>query len=269
MSETTGRSRNIARIMLFAGVAIIAVLTATILLHSHRETPAVALGTIPFTDGESWSYKWTQGGQPVGTLTTTITAGTVSGKPVWVFTNETRTGADPAAAPVKVTRVTADAATQLPLSTSATIEAPDGHYEINITYSAKEASYAAKTPKGDQSGAAQLAGATYDNDQAPMLIRALPLAEGYKARLTCLQSLNVVVYTAAVKVEGQEELVVGNEKVSCWRVSFTVNGGAQTFWYATTPDHRLIRIGGGANGTFELQSSTVAAGGQMARMPAQ
>jgi hypothetical protein len=99
-----------------------------------------------------------------------------------------------------------------------------------------------------------------------MLIRALPLAEGYSTKFTFLQSRSILSIRASVKVEGQESLTISGETIPCWRVAMTASNTKITYWYATSPDHRLIRIDG-PSGIFELQPGTGTASAPAAILP--
>lgn len=260
MAEDGMVRRRAARILLAIGsVALVATVTAAA-LAAHRAAPALQLGAIPYRDGETWQYRWLQDNRQVGWLTISVASVAWGGSPAWVFKTETRTGSDPTVTPVDVTQVYADAANLQALRTEAALAGPDGHYEIRLDYAPRRVTYAAQTPKGPQSGTQPLPGPAYDNDQLLMLLRALPLAPDYAAKLLCVQPRTVAVYRLTVKVDGQESVTVAGESITCWRVTLTVNGRAQTAWYAVSPDHRLIRLQG-PTGVFELQQPTDCEGG--------
>lgn len=264
MADNVNARRRASRILLVIGVVALIVTIAAAGLAARRAPPPLQLGTIPYRDGEAWQYRWLQGDRQVGWLTITVASGAWNARPAWVFTSEVRTGSDPTAEPVDVTRVYADATTLQAIHTETALAGQDGHYNIILDYSPRRVTYAAQTPRGPQSGSQALPGPTYDNDQLVMLLRALPLAQGYTAKLVCLQPRTVAIYRLTLKVEGQEEATVAGEKISCWRVSLTVNGRAQTAWYAVSPDHRMVRLEG-PTGVFELQSPYVVPGTGTAR----
>jgi len=249
-----------SRILLAIGVVALVATIVAAALAARRAPPALQVGAIPYRDGETWQYRWFRDDRQIGWLTITVASGAWDSRPAWVFTNETRMGSDPTAAPVDVTKVYADAATLQTIRTEATLAGPDGHYDISLDYAPRRVTYAAQTPKGPEGGAQPLPGATYDNDQLVMLLRALPLAPGYTSKLLCLQPRTVALYRLTLKVEGQEGVTVAGESITCWRVSLSVNGRAQTAWYAVSPDHRMIRLQG-PTGVFELQQPAGCEGG--------
>lgn len=252
------RGSNRSRILLIIGLLTIAALVFTMVVRSRRPTPALKLGQVPFADGETWQYRIIQAGSVVGRLTLTMRAGNADGGATWVFDSEVRFGDDPTVAPTQVVTVVADAATLVPISTLTKLDLPDGHYDIDVSYAARQATFSAATPRGPQSGVQPLPGATYDNDQLLMLIRALPLAKGYSTKLVCLQTRNIATYAVTVKVDGQEEIQLGDQRVTCWRVTFGIPNGMQTAWYDTAPSHRLILLDAGAGGVFELETESFA-----------
>jgi hypothetical protein len=227
-----------------------------------KEAPqALVLGPLPYQAAESWEYLQTVNGQPAARLTTTVKKGTGAEADAWIF--ETTVAAEGAGgqAGSESSTVWANAVTLRPVRTEIKGSSPAvGDYTIALSYSGSEAvsslktivSFSATTPKGPQSGSLTPDGILYDNDQILMLVRALPLADGYRANLQGLQGRNVKAYQVELQVVGTDDVKLEDETVHCFKVRLSSPDGAQFLWYACDADHRLVKVETPA-GTMLLQ----------------
>lgn len=223
--------------------------------------PALGLGPLPYQADESWEYLQTAGGQPAARLTMTVKKGTCAGAEAWIFGTTVAAEAVGEQGGSESSTVWANTSTLRPVRTEIKGSSPTvGDYTVALSYSGSEApsslktivSFSATTPKGPQSGSLTPDGVLYDNDQILMLVRALPLAEGYRATLQGLQGRSVRAYQIELQVIGTDDVKLENETVHCFKVRLSSPDGAQFLWYACAADRRLVKVETPA-GTMLLQ----------------
>lgn len=245
---------DLAKRMLRSGLAALLLLTvaASAGCGGKKEAPqALALGPLPYQADESWEYLQTAGGQPAARLTMTVKKGTCAGAEAWLFGTSVAAEGAGGQAGSESSTVWANASTLRPVRTEIKGSAPTvGDYTIALSYSGSEApsslktivSYSATTAKGPQSGSLTPDGILYDNDQILMLIRALPLTEGYRANLQGLQGRNVRAYQIELQVIGTDDVKLEDETAHCFKLRLSSPDGAQFLWYACDTDRRLVKV---------------------------
>lgn len=85
-----------------------------------------------------------------------------------------------------------------------------------------------------------LAGAVYDSNVWDLVISALPLSEGYTARLPLYWYEQGGRVWAEIAVTGSETVPAGGASVDAWVVNADFNGRKQTLWIAKAP-RRLVK----------------------------
>ncbi len=84
----------------------------------------------------------------------------------------------------------------------------------------------------------------FDNDQFVMTLRALPLAESWRATLNDIVPKTGSKAQIAVEVAGKETVTVPAGTFECWHLQMKSIG--QEAWIAVAPPHQLVQYGNGS-----------------------
>lgn len=87
----------------------------------------------------------------------------------------------------------------------------------------------------------------YDNESAFWLWRALPLAEGYRARYTSVNAYEGSQSSVDLTVVGTTEVTVPAGTFEAWRVLVVSGRATRTAWIEVAAPHRLVQWDNGAS----------------------
>lgn len=92
-----------------------------------------------------------------------------------------------------------------------------------------------------------------DGNLLPVVVRALPLSEGYATRIHSFLPVVGQLETFTVSVLGMEEVNVPAGVFQAYKVEMSARNYKTTAWYADDPERTLVKYIDGRNrGTFEL-----------------
>ena len=198
--------------------------------------PALALGPVPWEDGEFLKYQIRlPTGQVVGYQYLMAESIVVDGLDAWRL--EQRSGGPGG---VWRSRVLVDRHTQRPISstvrhpTLGNVDATYGPDGVQIT-------------GGGTATHVDRAREIYDNEQWMHLVRMLPLEPGYKAKISYLPTWTAVVNDEGLEVTGIEGCQVPAGDFDCYVLDLDVGNGQdnQTSWYSTGPEQYPLKIKAG------------------------
>ncbi len=208
---------------------------------------ALPVASIPWSDGETSTYIWVEGGNQIGTG---VFSQSLSERG-WLIHNtavigEMRHTGD----------VLADQQTLAPVSSTVANEGSLPEFAIEATYdgAAGRVQLVAHTLQGDHELAVRLpAGHYIDNEQLLTTIRAFPLREGYRFTVNLINTAGGQKVTVPLEVKGVETVALAveglpGEEHQAYRVSLL--GGVQTAWYTVDPAHLLLKYDNGQRQTL-------------------
>lgn len=82
----------------------------------------------------------------------------------------------------------------------------------------------------------------YDNDESLFIWRTIPFAENYKANYNTVLPNVRSIQGVTIEVKAREEITIPAGTFDTWRLEIGGEAGLhQVAWFATTPDHRLVK----------------------------
>ena len=217
-----------------------------------RDEAGPLVEDIPYVDGGHYGYEvQNQQGEAIGEAEFVTTRTELEGDPVWAI----ETSTDIPGSVKEATVVYTDPQTLSPLRFEGTVEVPQGTYEITAVYGEEEISIEAETPQGPQSIKRPRPSSPFDNDQLLMLIRALPLEDGYSTKLNVVLPKNANRTSVTVKVVGQETVTAAAGEFDTWKVELSFTSGSQHVWYAVGGSRPMVKYDNG-NTIFVLRDMT-------------
>ncbi len=198
--------------------------------------PALALGLVPWQDGESLDYQISlTTGKVIGSLHLGAQSTVVEGIAAWLL--EQRKFAVTAASNHGVSRILVHRHSQQPIS-STFRHGVLGNAEATYGVDGVEVRGGAADTHVD--GDVQV----YDNEQSLHLMRLLPLAAGYKVKISFLPTWAPEIIEAEIEVLGEETCTVPAGEFECFKVQIDTG---QTVWISTSAERYPLKIvGGGA-----------------------
>jgi len=194
----------------------------------------------PWVDGESLQLRAKLGGGlDIGTFVLSVSSSQEDGKDIWhtnlgryIFINAPNQG---------ISRVKADRNTFRPISSLFWHSALGN---IEATYVSDEAIVNTVGLDGKQSTRTiELDGIYYDNEQAMLLFRRLPLAKDFKAKIPICATMGSGAMEIEVEVTGQETIEVPAGTFECYRL--LVLKLQQIFWISTDEHRYLVKFEAG------------------------
>jgi hypothetical protein len=83
----------------------------------------------------------------------------------------------------------------------------------------------------------------YTSESLDLLVRALPLADGYRTTARLALPMSRRVETIGVRVDGRDTVAARSGRVvECWRVAVTSERAPTTWFWVARPSRQLIRI---------------------------
>lgn len=211
------------------------------------EIQALRFGAAPWQDGETSAYRITDdNGAVVGTARYVLTA---LGEDGWTIHRDVQ-----APDAQEQVEVTVDGTGFTPRVATQVRTEPDGVLRVTTTYSGGQADLVLTNKLDMQSNErVSVPSDARDARTVAMLVRALPLAQGYAARLNSFTPLIPLLERVTVSVAGQEEVQTPAGTFEAWRVELEAGERDSTLWIAVEPPHALVKMmDGTTGGTFEL-----------------
>jgi hypothetical protein len=214
------------------------------------------VSTIPWMAPESHTYTLTQDGETKGTLTLSIT------KDDDVFVLEQNSVDDKGNSDVSVVR--ADQETLKPRAYHREVLDTAQKRVLDVTYedidtakckTGRQAKITQTTfdpptrsePNSTRSIPVCVPENSYENDTSLFLWRTIKFEKGWTANYrTMLSNRGDLRQTVVITVQQQQKLTVGGNEVDAWLVTMEADQSEHRGWFATTPDHRLLRYSNGS-----------------------
>lgn len=133
-----------------------------------------------------------------------------------------------------------DPETLVPSRTEFELETAQGRVAYTAAYADKDVVINAQTPGGPQEVKVKLPARPYfDNEEFIMVLRTLPLAEGFKATLNDIVTRTASKAAITVQVVRRENVTVPAGTYDAWVVE--LKGTSQFAWISTSAPHELVR----------------------------
>ena len=201
--------------------------------------PPVAFGAAPWVPGEKTTYTIQdrstnkEVGQATYTAGQEFEAGTLSAS---ITINQTQ----------DEFQLGFDAKTLAPTSEVRSVKTPEGNLDIRAEYHQGGATVEATGPSGTQTAQINLPPVYYANDEFLLIVRALPLKEGYRGSLVLVSSQgNPPTIPVTVAVTGQETVTTPLGPLRAWKVEATFENSSQTLWIGVDAPHYLVKYDDG------------------------
>ena len=214
----------------------------------------------PWADGEvlqlaaKVSINIQQGSTETGTFTYKFRATTENGKPAWIFESLTEQGA---MGIILFSKVTVDASELSPVRSA--VKSPLLGMRYQLAYSSdkveqtnikKDGSVTTTTVSFDRP--------VFDQSQLEMILRCLPLREGYQASFPGIAPAASFVYDTKVTVAGKEKVTVPAGTFDCYKVMVNQAGQERAFWISADAHSYIVKSNQSEMVTLELNSVRIA-----------
>lgn len=214
---------------------------------SAPEPQPLLFNSAPWQDGETSVYRVTdRNGRPAGTTQYTIAQTADDG---WTILRNT------AAQGVQETIVVALAGTGFRPRTSSLVRTEDGRTErLSAVYAGGKVDMQ-MTNRRDITTSERVSIPSDSRDQWTlfMLVRALPLQQGYTTRLNVFLPVMGRQSRVTLTTTGVEQITVPAGTYDAWHVTLDFGNTQSELWVGVDPPHPLVRYIDGANqGVFEL-----------------
>jgi hypothetical protein len=93
---------------------------------------------------------------------------------------------------------------------------------------------------------------SYDNNSALFLWRTINFEKGYTVLYRTVLADRRDTQTLTLRVGDQGKLTTSAGEVDAWMVDIEAGTGTQRAWFATSPDHRILRYDNGGL-VFEIE----------------
>ncbi len=201
-------------------------------LAGCRQSPQVQL-RVPWKPGETSVLRLEQKGQVLGTVT--LHAGKEDEN--WVITSITEIAS---ANFTERTSVVVDKDSLVPVRTDFERNAPGGVATYVALYQGNKVNINAQLPEGAQNVDVRLPSQPYyDNEQFTMLLRAMPLKEGWKGTFNVIVTRTAGKTQLTVEVVGKEAVRTETGEFVCWKVD--IKGIGQSAWIEVESPNRLVK----------------------------
>jgi hypothetical protein len=237
----------VARVGRAAALILAGLVSLAIAACGSPEVQALRFGPAPWQDGETSTYRITdRDGANAGTARYAMTA---LGENGWQINRNVQ-----AQNAQELVGVTVDAADFTPSAATQVRIEPDGVLRLTAAYTDGQASLEI-TNKLDMKSfeRVNVPSDTRDERTVAMLVRALPLAQGYAARLNSFTPIVPLLERVTVSVVKQEEVETPAGTFDAWQVKLDTGEIESRVWIAVDPPHALVKMEDGrTGGTFEL-----------------
>jgi hypothetical protein len=216
---------------------------------------------VPWSAPEAHTYTLTEGGDVKGTLELSV-AKSDGGFVLHQKASDDKGNSDESS-------VTVDGTTLKPLASTRTITDPSEKRVAESTYEdvdtgtcssgrivrVKQTTY--KPPDAEKADSTRsnpmcVPEHAYDNDASLFTWRAIAFA-----RFTSMTYVTVLAdrrntQTVTLRVQTEEQIDTASGKVDAWHIDIDSPSGRQRAWFASSPDHRLLRYDNGTT-VFEIK----------------
>ncbi len=187
--------------------------------------------SIPWQAGELSVFELSQRGQVIGSTSTRVDLR--DGRWVLVSRVDVATG-------YEQSTVLAHAETLVPERTEFEAETAQGRVTYTAVYAGDKVTIEARRPDVEQRATVRLPAPPYhDNEQFILLLRALPLKEGWKGSVNLIVTRSASKIQLAVAVVGRETVTTPAGDFDAWKVE--LRGANQFGWVEVAPPHRLVK----------------------------
>jgi len=235
----------------FAGLAMTAIAMLSLAACSQPTPVPLLFNPAPWQSGEQHAFAVTDiDGKSAGIATYTISDGqNDAGEPLWVIERMVNTQGDQEINTVKVS----DAGFR-PQSSYLERTSAEGAESVDAQYNSGQVDMTLKTRQSNVSLLrAQIPSDARETATLPMLVRALPLAQGYATQINSYLPIASLLDRVTVKVSGEEEITVPAGAYKTWVVELDTGNAQSKAWVAQTAPYPLIQYIDGRNkATFAL-----------------
>jgi hypothetical protein len=229
----------------------IAALAAMLSACSQAQPVPLLFQDAPWANGEQHTLSLTDSdGQQVGSAVYTLTSTAGSGgEPLWAFAREIN-----AIGSQEVITVTMDAQGFRPQA-SRLVRVNQGAQEsVEASYNAGQVDMSLTTRQNVMTvQRAQVPSDSRETVTLPMLLRALPLANGYATQINVYMPIAAQLERIAVQVTGEETVATDAGSFATWVVKLQSRDSESTAWIAKEAPYMLVKyLDGRNNATLEL-----------------
>jgi hypothetical protein len=214
------------------------------------------LRAAPWIDGEVLqlsarvNLNTQKGPTETGTFTYKFEAAKENGKPVWIFESLMEQGA---MGIIQFSKVSVDASRMIPIRSS--IKSPMMGMRYQLTYSSEKVEQLNIKKDGSVSTTiVPLNRPVYDQSELEMLIRCLPLREGYQASISGVAPAATFVYDIKIVVAGREKVAVPAGTFDCYKVLVNQAGQERVYWISADAHAYIVKSTLSEMVTLELNS---------------
>jgi len=133
-----------------------------------------------------------------------------------------------------------------PIRSDNVIETGKGRYDITVKYAGRSVSIDVEGPDGSKSVERKAPDGTYDNGQVLMLVRAMPLEEGYTTSFNIVAPKGLALVPITIEVKERESVEIGSAARDCYLVELRAEGSTQRMWYTADETRDLVKYDNGA-----------------------
>jgi hypothetical protein len=233
---------------------VAAVLTAATLLLAacgQAEPQPLLFGPAPWTSGERHTLSLTdRDGQGVGSAVYTLNRiDSTAGEPTWAFTREIA-----ALGSQEIITVTMDVEGFRPQASRVWRLDGTGQETVEAQYSGGQVDMVLNTRQNIMTTQrAQVPSDARETVTLPMLLRALPLAQGYATQINIFMPIANQLERINVHVAGEEALDTEGGSFATWVVELTTRDSESKAWIGKEAPYPLVKyLDGRNNATLEL-----------------
>jgi len=220
----------------------------------------IELKPAPWADGEilqlgaKVNLNMQQGSTETGTFTYKFRTYRENGKPAWIFESLTEQGA---MGTILFSKVITDASGLAPIR-SAT-KSPLMGMRYQLLYSSEKVEQLNIKKDGSViTTAVALDRPVYDQAQLQMLLRCLPLREGYQISASGVAPAASIIYDIKVSVAGREVVTVPAGTYDCYKVLVNQAGQESVYWISSDAHAYIVKSDQSELVTLELNSIRIA-----------
>ncbi len=230
----------------------VALLLVVALLLAGCGGPApvpLRFGDAPWQPGEASRYRLLDNGADAGSALYAVAAETIDGSAGWAFRRETSgaggaeivavlmgaQGFRPSAAFFRITDATGSEAVNATYGSG-------GQVDLELISKRQVTTYERKSVPTD----------TRDQRSLPLIVRALPLAQGYATQINTFLPYTGRLERYTVRVRGREQVSVPAGTFDAWNVELDNGSRSVHYWIGVDPPHPLVKIED-ANIVYELE----------------
>jgi hypothetical protein len=233
---------------------IVGWLTAIALLWAsckQAEPVPLLFDAAPWTNGEQHTMSLTNAdGQQVGSAVYTLnSAENIAGEPAWTLEREVA-----ALGNQEVVTVTVEAQGFRPLASRLWRSNEGGEESVNAQYNDGQVDMLLNTRQNVMTTQrTQVPSDARETVTLPMLLRALPLADGYATQINVYMPVAAQLERVAVRVSGEEALQTPAGSFAAWVVELDARDSQSKVWIGKEAPHVLVKYLDGRNkATLEL-----------------